>query len=164
MNRRFSFSSKILAAALVAAAAGALTLPVLAGTPAEAVKLRQDTMKKMGGHMKAIKAFAMEGQGTAADVARRAGEIGKTAAKIPSLFPEGTSLDEVMDPKTGAKPEIWLDRAKFEKAAAKLGAQSKALEAAAAGGDREAVAAAFKSLGKNGCGNCHKQFRKKLEK
>lgn len=164
MNRRFSFSRKIVAAALAMAVVGALALPVVAGTPGEAVKLRQDTMKRMGGHFKAIKEFAMDGKGTADDVVMRAGEIGKIAAKIPSLFPAGTGLDVVNDPKTGAKPDIWADWAKFEKAAATLGAQSRALQAAASGGDQAAIIAAFKSLGKNGCGNCHKPFRKKLEK
>ena len=155
---------KILLGVCAAAVAGALALPVLAETPAEAVKLRQETMKKMGGHMKAIKGFAMDGQGTAEDVAMRAGEITKIAATIPSLFPTGTSLDEVKDPKTGAKPDIWLERTKFEKAAANLAVQSKALAAAAAGGDKEAITAAFGNLGKNGCGNCHKPFRMKLDK
>ncbi len=164
MNIRFSFSQKILATASAAAVAGMLTLPVLAATPAETVKLRQETMKQLGGHMKAIKGFAMEGQGSAEDVAVRAGEINKIAAKIPTLLPEGTGMDEVKDPKNGAKPEIWLDWEKFLKAANSLEAESKTLAAVAGGGDKAAIAAAFQSVGKNGCGSCHKPFRIKLEK
>lgn len=164
MNIRFSFSQKRLMAGLAAAVVGAIALPVLAGTPAETVKLRQETMKQLGGHMKAIKGFAAEGQGSAEDVAVRAGEINKISAKILSLFPEGTSMNDVMDPKNGAKPEIWMEWANFEKAVTKLGVESKALEATAAGGDRAAITAAFKNLGKNGCGNCHKPYRIKLEK
>lgn len=164
MNIRFLFSRNILAAGLVAALVGIPALPVLAGTPAEAVKLRQETMKKLGGHMKAIKGFAVEGQGSAEDVAMRAGEISEIAAKMPTLFPEGTGMQEVLDPKNGAKPEIWADWNNFLKAAAKLETQSKALEAAAAGGDRAAITAAFQDVGKNGCGNCHKPYRIKLEK
>lgn len=167
MNIRFSFSRKILAVASIAsvvAVAGMLALPVLAATPAETVKLRQETMKQLGGHMKAIKNFAMQGDGSAEDVAMRAGEIGKIAARIPSLFPEGTGMDEVKDPKNGAKPEIWLDWDNFLKGATSLEAQSKALAAAADGGDQAAIRAAFQSLGKNGCGNCHKPYRIKLEK
>ena len=141
-----------------------MALPVLAATPAETVKLRQETMKQLGGHMKAIKGFAMEGQGSAEDVAMRAGEISKIAVSIPTLFPEGTGMDEVLDPKNGAKPEIWLDWDNFLKARASLEAQSKALAATAESGDRTAITAAFKSLGKNGCGNCHKPYRIKLEK
>lgn len=164
MNIRFSSSSKILASALAAAAATAIVLPVLASTPAETVKLRQDTMKQLGGHMKAIKAFAAAGDGSAADVAKRAGEIGEIAAKIPTLFPEGTGMDEVKDPKTGAKPEIWLDWDNFRKAANNLGTQSKALAMAAEDGDRKAIMTAFQNLGQNGCGSCHKLYRVKLNK
>ena len=164
MNIRFAISRKFFVAAAAAAVAGMLALPVLAGTPAEAVKLRQETMKQLGGHMKAIKGFAIEGQGSAEDVAKRAGEIGAIAARIPSLFPEGTGMDEVKDPKNGAKPEIWLDWENFLKAAASLEAQSKALAAAAGGGDQVAIRAAFQNVGKNGCGNCHKPYRIKLEK
>ena len=118
MNIRFAFSRKVLAASLAVAAVGALALPALSATPAETVKLRQETMKQLGGHMKAIKGFAMEGQGSAEDVAKRAGEIGEIAERIPSLFPEGTGMDEVLDPKNGAKPEIWLDWDNFLKSAA----------------------------------------------
>lgn len=164
MNIRFSSSRKFLTPALAIAVAGALAIPVLAATPAETVKLRQETMKQLGGHMKAIKTFATEGQGSAEDVAKRAGEIGEIAARIPTLFPEGTGMDEVKDPKSGAKPEIWLEWDKFTAAAKGLEAESKALATAAEGGDRAAITAAFQSMGKNGCGSCHKPYRVKLDK
>lgn len=164
MKIRFASTQKFLAPALAVAAAGALVLPVLAATPAETVKLRQDTMKQLGGHMKAIKAFATRGDGSAEDVAKRAGEIGEIAAKIPTLFPEGTGMDEVKDPKNGAKPEIWLDWDNFQKAASALGNESKALAMAAEGGDRAVITAAFQSMGQNACGSCHKLYRVKLDK
>ncbi|MDH5556458.1 MAG: cytochrome c [Alphaproteobacteria bacterium] len=164
MNIRYPVSRNFLALTIIAMAAGLMALPVLAATPSETVQLRQETMKKLGKHMNAIKDFAMNGQGSAADVANRAGEIGKIAAGIPAMFPEGTGMDEVKDPKNGAKPEIWLDWDNFLKAAAKLEVESKALEAAGNGGDQEVIKAAFQNLGKNGCGNCHKPYRIKLEK
>jgi cytochrome c556 len=164
MKIRFASTWKFVAPALAVVAAGALVVPVLAATPAETVKLRQETMKQLGGHMKAIKAFAMAGDGSAEDVAKRAGEIGEIAAKIPSLFPEDTGMDEVKDPKNGAKPEIWLDWDNFQKAANNLGTESKALAMAAEGGDRMAITAAFQSMGKNACGSCHKLYRVKLDK
>lgn len=164
MKIRFSSIQKFIAPGLAVAVAGALVLPVLAATPAETVKLRQETMKKMGGHMKAIKEFAAAGAGSAEDVAKRAGEIGEIAAKIPTLFPEGTGMDEIKDPKTGAKPEIWLDWDNFQKAANNLGTESKTLAMAAEGGDQTAILAAFQSVGEKGCGGCHKQYRVKLQK
>jgi cytochrome c556 len=164
MNIRFSYKRKILAPVFAMVAAGALILPVLAATPADTVKLRQETMKQLGGHMKAIKAFATEGQGSAEDVAKRATEINAIAGKISTLFPEGTGMDEVMDPKNGAKPEIWLDWDNFLKAAKGLETESHALATVAGGGDKAAIAAAFQSMGKNGCGGCHKPYRVKLDK
>ncbi len=50
------------------------------------------------------------------------------------------------------------------KASRGLEAESKALAAAADGGDKAAIAAAFQSMGKNGCGSCHKPYRVKLDK
>lgn len=164
MNIRFSFTRKLLVPTIAVVVAGVLAVPSLAATPSETVKLRQATMKKLGEHMNAIKEFAMNGNGSAADVVKRAGEIGEVAAGIAALFPEGTGMDEVKDPKNGARPEIWLDWENFEKAAGKLEAESKSLAAAAEGGDQETIKLAFQSLGKNGCGNCHKPFRIKLEK
>ena len=61
-------------------------------------------------HMKGIAAFVKNNEGTAADVAKRAGGLSEIAKIIPSLFPEGTGMDEIKQPRTGAKPEIWLDR------------------------------------------------------
>ena len=164
MNIRFSRVRKILAPALAIAVAGAVAVPVLAATPAETVKLRQDTMKRLGDHMKAIKDFATGGAGSAEDVARRAADIGEIAAQIPALFPEGTGMDEIKDPKNGARPEIWLEWDKFTAAADALGAESRKLAAAAEGGDRDAITTAFQAVGKEGCGSCHKPYRVKLDK
>jgi cytochrome c556 len=124
---------------------------------------RQGVMTGHADHAKAIVAFIKEGQGTPTDVAKRAGAISETAKLIPSLFPEGTGMDEVEDPRTGAKPEIWLDWEGFEKAAKNLEAEALKLMEVAAGGDAAAIAAQFDSFGKKGCGGCHKSFRQKLE-
>ncbi len=161
MKKRFSTFESFFVLALIAGIGG-LSVSALAVTPTEIVIKREKTMKQMGRHMGAIKAFALEGKGTAADIARRAGEIGAIAAKIPGMFPDGTEMNGAEDSKYRAKPEIWLDWENFKKSAAKLESESKALAAAAGTGDRQAVAAAFKSLGKNGCSGCHKEFRMKV--
>lgn len=164
MKKRFSTGISILPVLLIAGLALS-SMPVSADGAHDIVKKRQETMKQLGGHTKAIKAFVVEGKGSAADIGRRADEIMAIAKKIPTLFPEGTGLDEVRDPETGAKPEIWLDWDGFAKAAGTLGGKADALKTVAmANGDREAVGKAFGDMGKNGCGGCHKTFRKKLEK
>jgi cytochrome c556 len=161
MNITFSLSRYLLVA-LTFAVAGALALPVLAETPTEIVVKREKAMKEMGGHMKAISGFIKKGEGTAEDVARCAGEIGVTAGNITALFPEGTEMNGAADSKHKAKPEIWLDWANFERSAAVLGAESKTLAAAANSGDKESIAAAFKSLSDKGCTSCHKAYRMKV--
>jgi cytochrome c556 len=127
------------------------------------IEARQQAMKDNAGHMKAINGFVESGQGDAAMVAEHATAIAGIAKKIPELFPEGTSLADGHGIKTAAKPEIWSDRAGFEQAAMTLGTEAEELAQAAAGGDKQAIAAAFGELGKNGCGGCHSKFRQKQD-
>ncbi len=157
--------------AAVAAAAGALVIAVglVAGAvrPEAAVdaktviETRQKAMKGLGKHMEAINAFVEKGEGDAAMVAERAKEVAATSEKIPELFPEGTSLADNHGIKTAAKPEIWSDRAGFEEAAEDMGEEAEELTETAEGGDKQAIAAAFAELGKEGCGGCHSKFRQK---
>jgi cytochrome c556 len=151
-------------AAGVAAALSLATGAALAADAAQVIKERQDLMKKQGGYMKTIAGYVKEGKGTPDDVAKAAEGLAMTATEITPLFPEGTSMDAVMDPKTGAKADIWADWGKFEKAAMTLETEAKNLHEVAMGGDKDAIAGAFGQLGKNGCGGCHKPFRQKLEK
>ena len=157
MKNRFAFAA-VAAVVAMAFAAGSY-----AESPMDIVLKREEAMKQLGGHMKAIKAFATEGQGSAADVAKRAAEISDIAGKIPAMFPAGTDMNGAADSKYLAKAEIWKDWAGFEKASTVLGVESKKLAAVAGGGDQAAIAAAFEQMGKEGCGGCHKTFRQKLE-
>src|SRR5688500_1698583 len=157
----------------VAAAAGALVIAVGLGSGAirteaamgakEVIETRQKAMKELGGHMKAINGFVEKGEGDAATVAEHATAIAQASTKIPELFPEGTSLADSHGVKTAAKSEIWSDRPGFEKAAMILGTEAGELAAAAQGGDKQAIAAAFSELGKSGCGGCHSDFRQKQD-
>ncbi len=161
MNKPFSKFTPIAAVAALVAI-GVTVVTAYAQTPLEIVVHREGEMKKLGGHMKGIAGFLKNDEGTAGDVARRAGEIGKIAAKIPSMFPDGTEMNGAADSKYKARPELWLDQENFEKAAALLESESKALAAAANGGDKVAIADAFTAMGKKGCGGCHKDFRMKV--
>jgi cytochrome c556 len=125
------------------------------------IEERQEAMKSLGGHMKAINESLESGNPDGAIVAQHAAEIETIAAAIPDLFPEGTSLEDV-DGKVGAKPEIWSDWAGFEQAAMALGTQAAALAAAAGTGDADAMGVQFKLVGES-CGGCHSKFRQKVE-
>ncbi len=73
---------------------------------------------------------------------------------IPTLFPVGTETGH----GTKAKPEVWSDRAGFEKAAANFVAAADKLAPLAAADDKAGFAAQFKEVGGT-CGACHRQFR-----
>ena len=129
------------------------------------IKVRRAAMKQLGAHMKGVGGFLKGGRraGTAETVALRGQSIAAIAGKIPALFPKGTSLADGKG-ETGAKPVIWEQWPAFQKAAANLTAEANKLTAAAEGGDKAAIKAAMASLGKNGCGGCHRTFRQKLKK
>ena len=133
----------------------------VAAQPAAAMKERHDLMVRNGAHMKVIAAYLRAGEGSAADVAARARDMAAGAARMPALFPAGTSLDDAPG-KTGAKPEIWRDWPGFLAASDTFGKLSFELALAAGTGDKEAVAAAMRSFARVGCGGCHRTFRQKM--
>lgn len=143
------------------AVGGLLGFAALAADVAATVKERQAVMKEIGGKTGAINAFIKEGKGTAADVEAAAKAIAADAGKIPSLFPEGSGLDKIKDPLTGAKPEIWTDRAKFEAAAKTLADEAAKLGDVAKSGNKDEIAAQFGKVGAT-CGTCHTSFRQKI--
>jgi cytochrome c556 len=72
---------------------------------------------------------------------------------VPNLFPAGSDKGD-----TKALPEIWSDRAGFEKYAAAAAGAATRLAAAAKAGDADAVGAEMQALGKE-CGGCHRAYR-----
>ncbi len=61
---------------------------------------------------------------------------------------------------TKAKPEIWKDKAKFDKLALEVQAETPKLVAAANSGDVAQLRPAVSAVGKV-CSNCHDEFRNK---
>jgi len=157
------WSLKLVACAALAMAIAAPSITARSASPAEVIKERRALMKDNGGNLKGIIGYLKKGMGTPADVARRAEAIAANAAKMPTLFPKGTSLADGVG-ETGAKPAIWEDKAKFDAAAGTLKKLASALAATARTGDKKAIAMAISTVGKQGCGGCHKPFRKKLKK
>ena len=73
--------------------------------------------------------------------------------KGPAMFPAGSQNGD-----TAALPAVWTDRAEFEKAFAKLGADAKA--ALGKMTDEARAKATFPEVLKD-CGGCHEKFRAK---
>lgn len=144
---------------LVAGALGALLVSAAAPAQTEAenmIKYRQGAMKALGGHMGAMSQIVrgnvdfMDHMG---DHARAAAAI---ARNIAVMFPEGSDFGE-----TDATMAVWDEPEKFQEAAqVSADAGAALVSAAEAGGDRAALAKAFKEFG-DSCKGCHEDFRKK---
>ena len=85
------------------------------------------------------------------------------AARIPGLFPKGTSNADGVG-KNRAKPVIWAKRKKFEAAAANMKARADAMAKLAMAEDKAGMKEVAKTLGRKGCGSCHRTFRAKKKK
>ena len=145
----------------------ALVFGVLAGAVAYAaedakdvVKYRRAVMSAQFGHFKTIKAIVTGKVGFTGQLANQATALDLSGRGLTVLFPAGTGPDKI---KSRAKADIWQDWKKFEASAKKLNAETAKLVKVANGGDKKAVAAQFKAVGK-ACGGCHKSFRAKKKR
>ena len=121
--------------------------------PDEIIAVRQGGMALTGGIADLMKAGVAAGADPKA-FADSAAAMVKWGAAYPALFPDGTQTGH----DTKAKPEIWSDRAGFDKSAAAFVAASEKLTEAAKSGDKAAFAAAFSEEGKT-CGGCHRAYK-----
>lgn len=149
MTKRIALSAVIVLAGLGAGlgAARADGLDVIA--------VRQAGYDLQGGDFAYIRAVVKD-KGDVKQLEVPAKAIARWAGLIPTLFPKGTETGG----DTKALPEIWSDRAGFEKIASAAGAAATKLAEAAKANDADAVAVQFKALGEQ-CGACHKGYRAK---
>ncbi len=138
------------------------TIGVVAQDKAAAVKERQDTMKQQAGDLKYIADFAKGVSGDQATAVQKAEDLHSLSAKLPTLFPAGTSNADLPDVKTYAKPNIWTDQDNFKASIAKLPELEQGLVDAVKAGEKPKILAAIGNLGKNGCGACHSTYRAKM--
>jgi cytochrome c556 len=138
------------------------SIPLAQDDSAAVIAQRRALMRANGMHAGAINDFVEKGMGEPAAVAVHAVDIAAIARSIPALFPQGTSMDDNVG-QTGAKPAIWTEWEKFQAAAKTLEEESLKLFEVAQGGDKDAIAAQFAALGKDGCGGCHTPYRQKLD-
>ena len=161
MSRRLLITAGSVLALLVAA-----TLPASAADdPANVVKYRQTLMKATGAHLgmvasvvKGEVSFTDEIPGNAAALVTISQML---VSNLQQLFPEGT--DEAGGFETAALPAIWQNWSGFEAAATKFEEEVTKFAEVAQGGDMATIGPALGALGKNGCGGCHEDFRKKKQ-
>jgi cytochrome c556 len=90
-----------------------------------------------------------------AKVAAENAEIATTMSKLPYAgFVDGTDKGD-----TKAKPEIWQEMDKFRAGAGKMQEEMAKLNAAAKGGNLDAIKTAAGEVGK-ACKACHDNYRK----
>lgn len=146
-----------IVAAAVAVAGVTTAVPAAAqfAKAEDAIKYRQSAFTLMGAHFSRIgavvKGEAPYGPSVATDA-----KIVETISHLPFAgFVEGTHGDN-----TGARPEIWEERAKFDKAARNMQQAVAELSKVAASGDEAALKGAFGTAGK-ACKACHDDFRRR---
>jgi cytochrome c556 len=146
-------------------AAGLCTTVMLLGAAAYAqdmgkvIEYRRNVMKSLGAHAADI-GLILKGQvpyGTD-HILAQAEAIHAMSALIPSLVPPGSGPEAG---ESNALPAIWQDMDKFKAIAAKLESESAKLVEVAKAGDKQAIGAQVQVMGKEACGACHQDFRKK---
>jgi cytochrome c556 len=122
----------------------------------QVVTERREGLKAMGAHMEAMAAIARSGSDPR-PAAERVAAVQRFFVDFPDRFPAGTERG-APGVDSRALPDIWTDRAAFERANAALAPRLEALNAAAQSGDARAFAVALQATGGT-CGDCHRPFR-----
>jgi cytochrome c556 len=150
------------ATALSIVAAGS-TLAWAQDDPANVVKYRKALMDANGAHLGMIGA-ALKGDVSFTDqIAPNAQALAlladMLAANAKQLFPEGSDGAAGLD--TRALPAIWENWSGFENDVKVFQEEAAKLAEVAQSGDMAAIGQQVGALGKNACGACHTDFRKK---
>lgn len=145
MKRTFVLLSLIVLAAGMATAHEGVKNP--------AVMARMQAMSQIGNAMKTLGQMAKGQVAFDAGAARTAADqIARFAAETPALFQA-----EEDDPKSEAKPEIWMNFKDFTSISEALETAAKAASADMA--NVSDVQSAMQSMGQT-CAACHKAYRK----
>jgi cytochrome c556 len=142
---------------VVAVAALSCALPVAAQfrKPEHAIKHRQSAMALQGFYLGRMYAMTNNRIPFDAKTAAEDAEALVTLTKLPWIgFVEGTDKGD-----TGAKPEIWKDKSKFDNLARRMQDEVVKLNAVAKTGNPEQIKNAVNTVDK-ACTDCHDDFRK----
>lgn len=142
----------------IAAAVVSASVPAMAQfqKTEDAVKYRQSAFFVMGQHFGRLGAMANGKAPFDAKVAQENAAVVEALAKLPwAAFGPGTDAGQ-----TKAKPEIWLEKDKFDQGGEKLVATSAKLAAAAKMGNLDALKTAFGDTAAT-CKACHDGYKNK---
>ena len=145
----------VATAPLVASAAGRNARPAPM-VPAEVIRTRQAGFKEMGTAFKNAMDALRASEPQMIMIQQSARTIKNDSVALRGWFPAGSGPQPGL--KTAAKPEIWTKPVEFRAAQDQLARAADGFQAAAAGGNADAIRAAARALG-GACKNCHDQFR-----
>ena len=148
---------KTLACIAAAATLLAMAAPASAqfAKPEDAIKYRKGAFTVMGAHFGRVAAMATGKMPFDAKSVAENAEIATTVSKLPyAAFGPGTDKGD-----TRAEPKIWAEMDKFNAAATKMQEEMVKLNAAAKGGNIDAIKAAVGDTGM-ACKACHDTYRK----
>jgi cytochrome c556 len=144
-------TSRTVLWASLAGAGLAISLATVAASAGNPVEERQATMKGVGQSMK--EATALTSAFDAAKAKTAMDSVAGAAKKLKALYP----AESANDPKTGADPKVWTQKADFEKRLAEMGTLATAAGKAK---DADTFKTSFKALGDT-CKSCHDVYRMK---
>jgi cytochrome c556 len=150
MGRLYLMTKKVAFFAAVAiAVTGIADIGAARAAELNPIAIRQVGMDLQAGSFGFIRSV-VAAKGDVKPLEAPAKAIARWAATIPAVYPVGSDKGD-----TKALPEVWSDRAGFEKIAMAMGEAATKLAAAAKAGAIEA-----KAVGDQ-CGACHRGFRAK---
>jgi cytochrome c556 len=122
------------------------------------IKYRQGIYNVIGGNFAPLGAM-VQGRRPwdAKNAALRAERVAYLAQMATEAFPDGSGKASKEAP-TKAKPEIWTNRAEFDKLMKDFIDKTQALATVAKTGDQEKIKAAFGAAGQS-CKSCHDKFK-----
>ena len=135
----------------------AIALPAAAqfAKPEDAIKYRKAAFTVMATHFGRVAGMANGKIPFDAKVAAENAEIATMVSKLPYAgFVPGSDKGD-----TKAEPKIWTEMDKFNAGATKMHEEMVKLNAAAKGGNLDAIKAAVGETGKS-CKACHDNYRK----
>jgi cytochrome c556 len=148
----------LVLALAAAATATAVAAPLSKSKALAVMHARHEGMEAIGKNNKALHRELVSSSPFMPTVRSSAANIAKLSAQASSWFPAGTGPNVA---KTGAKPEIWQNQADFLAKLRAFQAAAKAMNAAAAGEDMDAMKARFGTMNE-ACKACHDKYRSEM--
>jgi cytochrome c556 len=147
----------LLLGASLAATAVALAQSAQPSKAELAIRYRQALYFVLGSNFAPLGAVV---QGKAPYDAKDFEKRAERVAFIADMLPESFGPDSQSGAQTAAKPEIWTNRAEFDKLLADMQDKTLALAQASQGSNLEAIKPAFVAAAQT-CKNCHDKFKEK---